>query len=329
MRAVAALLVVWAHSIDTAELTGSKPVLAFGNLENFGAFGVDIFFVISGYIISASSEHRSWDQFAKARFFRVAPIFYLLSIPWIYRTVHVGVFDPRHLVPTFLFWPMIGGMFYEPYLTVGWTLSFEMLFYAVMAIAVLLGWLSAPLLTALIFLGLAALHLLLPAPILSFIGNGIILEFLFGILIWRFAPKVKSIAPFLLMFALLALSFQLVQGFGNLGDSLYTQDSTLSLKRAVLWGLPAAAIVLFAISIKDANPSLRSVRSVAFLGDASYSIYLSHLLALEGVTAIARLGILSSDSVVVLGFVASIIAGCISYELLERPITKLAKRIQG
>ena len=52
LRAIAAFLVVYAHGIDVIAAHGTPKQIGFYYLANFGACGVDIFFPISGFILS-------------------------------------------------------------------------------------------------------------------------------------------------------------------------------------------------------------------------------------------------------------------------------------
>ena len=94
LRAVAVLLVVWAHSIDAAEQSHALPVqIGFFHWENFGAAGLDIFFVISGFIVSLvaarAAERATVSRTAAARNFlqrrctRIFPLYWILTLALI------------------------------------------------------------------------------------------------------------------------------------------------------------------------------------------------------------------------------------------------------
>ncbi len=336
LRAVAATLVVWAHSIDLALLPGNgRPVLASGYLENFGAFGVDIFFVISGFIISVSAQKpdRTWLQFAKDRFIRVAPIFYVLSLPWILRAVPLPDVSWLPLIPTFLFWPIVHGRFVEPFLSVGWTLSFEALFYTAMTASLFVRkWTGGPLTAAAVFLlATIGLRLVVETPVLNFLGNPIILEFLFGIgvgWIFSFTGTNRALALPIAILVALALGYELLYGFGDVSESQFIQSGALSFTRAMIWGLPATGIVYIALLTEDrTSPAGYVKRFLAFLGDASYSIYLVHLLVIVVFKALQARGIVSGDLLIVLSIAGSLLAGSMSFLFIERPMTGIIKRL--
>jgi len=336
LRAVAATLVVWAHAIDVSLIPGNgKPVLASGYLENFGAFGVDIFFVISGFIISASAQkaNRTWLEFAKDRFIRVAPIFYILSLPWILRALHFPDSSWLPFIPTFFFWPIVDGKFIEPFLSVGWTLSFEALFYSAMTASMFFRkWINRPAFAAVgFFLIMICMFIIFDTPVLNFLGNPIILEFLFGIAIGWVLPLKrgnKSLALVIAASVILALGYQLIYGFGNVSESHLIQSGELSFTRVIIWGIPAAGIVYIALLTENQLASPGPVRQfLAFLGDASYSLYLVHLLVIAAFKALQVRGIVSGDLLIVLSIACSLLAGSLSFLFIERPMTRIIKRL--
>ena len=98
--------------VDGLRALAVVPVVLFhAGFSGFsgGYIGVDIFFVISGYIITTTAfRSKSALEFAWKRFRRVAPLYYLLSIPWLLIALYYGENYKRALVVTFTFWPAIG-----------------------------------------------------------------------------------------------------------------------------------------------------------------------------------------------------------------------------
>ncbi|HVQ72042.1 MAG TPA: acyltransferase [Bradyrhizobium sp.] len=335
LRAVAAVVVVWAHGIDISLIGGSeKPLLAYGNLANFGAFGVDLFFVLSGYIITLSSERndRNWFQFATDRFIRIAPIFYILSLPWIIRAMLTTDHSWRPFMPTFFFWPIIDEKFVEPFLSVGWTLSFEVLFYAAMTAAIVFRpWGGRPaVLVVAFFLAAISARSMFDSAVFDFLGNPIIIEFLFGIgisMLMRVTGPSRRLAVGASTLVVTAIVCQLIFGFGDISEAQLIQNGDLSLKRAIIWGLPAAGIVY--ATLLFGNPSSQGLlrRFLAFLGDASYSIYLVHLLVLAVFKVLQARGFVSGDSLIILSILCSLAAGSLSYLFIEKPTIDYLKRL--
>jgi len=261
LRFVAALLVLWCH--------------ASGN--NAGSIGVDVFFVLSGFIISKVAQGRRPGEFLRDRFVRVLPIYWLCSLPWWFIGWREGMLDAPHVAASLTLWPVYGEEITRPFLKVGWTLSFELLFYTGMS--AVLAW---PRAIYALGLGLSlamAGGFLTGWPVLRFIGNPIILEFLFGVLIafmpWR-SRAAGSLA--LATFAGILIWYAVwgVGGIDKPGDLFELKHP----ERALVWGFPATLVVWGALQFEPLKSRWWS--ALAHLGDASYSIYLTHLLLLVG-----------------------------------------------
>jgi exopolysaccharide production protein ExoZ len=261
LRFVAAALVVWCH--------------ASGNLA--GGIGVDIFFVISGFIIAGVAEGRSAGDFLRDRLTRILPIYWICSLPWWFVAAHAGLIDTPRVLASITLWPVYDDIV-RPFLKVGWTLSFELLFYAGIALT-LLGRRMVPLLGVAYLLALSAAFAT-HAPIFRFVGNPIILEFAFGLLLHRLRWRSAASGIAALVVGLGAVAWFAYHGTGNL-DSPGAVFDLSRPDRAILWGVPAALIVSGALRLEQAVTPAGLWRPLIYLGDASYSIYLTHLLMLE------------------------------------------------
>ena len=269
LRFAAASCVIALHAWQA--VSGAPNGQNVGVVGTFGPFGVDVFFVLSGFIIATTAPGRAAGLFLKQRLIRIVPLYWLLTLVMMALLARAGMLTARPLLASALFIPTLHA---EPYIVVGWTLCYEMLFYAAVA-AVLLrprwGWIAA--------LGLyAAASLARPVwggPGLQFIGSPLIAEFLFGVLIAR-APR-SSVAAWLtgaagvVSLGLLALSgYQGVvtrPEFAGSGDWL----------RVLVYSGPAALLVYAAVQLDLRG---RAWRALAYLGDASYAAYLVHVLVL-------------------------------------------------
>jgi exopolysaccharide production protein ExoZ len=131
LRAIAALLVFWGHAILTLN---PKEAAEFPRL--YGPFGVDLFFVISGFVMVYSSERLFGRPGAPIKFFarrlaRIVPLYWAATAILVW-----------FVVPYASTKAVLGSLFFVPHLPVeapllfvGWTLIFEMFFYVVFAIA--------------------------------------------------------------------------------------------------------------------------------------------------------------------------------------------------
>jgi exopolysaccharide production protein ExoZ len=260
VRAVAAIGVVVFHF-------GLMPAtqLPFG----VGAAGVDLFFVLSGFIIAHSSA-RGGRHFLAHRLIRVVPAY------WI-ATLIAALFTLQSLDAAGAFGWLVQSLFYLPgpggrpaLIFVAWTLVYELAFYLLYWLALRFGPRRAPAiaLPLLFILGLASLPAA-PGPwplLLEFaIGVGIFLltERLAGV---RAIPGVAGLALAGLGLVLLPVT-PVLAGYGP--------DDYRSLERVLCWGLPSGAIVLGLVIAEQRGLAVRS-RAVLVVGAASYAIYLLH-----------------------------------------------------
>lgn len=274
-RAVAALLVVLAH------LSGFS---AFQQVStaHFGGFGVDIFFVISGFIMWETSKVQRPADFMRRRIARIVPPY------WFYTTllVALALIAPRFAPNIELNWKaVLGSYFFIPYtdhrgvmnpiLLQGWTLNFEMYFYIIFALSLFIRSLAARLLAISgFFLCSAALGLAVDKSwaILSQITGTILLEFVFGMLVsiyWQRRKIGTSTSLALISVGVIALIASELQ-----------QPSVEY--RFILFGIPSA-LLLSGLRGMETWLSRRPWRVLLATGDASYSLYLSHPFVLSAV----------------------------------------------
>jgi exopolysaccharide production protein ExoZ len=297
LRFLAALGVTYEHCAAAARVP----------TNGLGAFGVDVFFVISGFIITRTAR-ASPQRFLANRVLRVVPLYYLASAPFLLLIAAEGPLDWRRLVASLLFWPALDG-FSMPYLAVGWTLCFEMLFYASVWF-VLRGARAAWLIGA--YGALAAASLFSSQPVLHFLGAPLIIEFLFGVGLAYYGRQSPGLGAVTLLACICALVSYGFVGTHDLGAGWggSAKDTWL---RPVVYGLPAALIVFGALQLE---PMLRGawLKPLVFLGDASYSLYLSHLLVL------ALIGQIWPVAPAWLCICLCIAVGASAYVLVERPL---------
>lgn len=330
LRFVAAMLVVGMHITQaiSIHITGHGP----GNYWANGSAGVDIFFVISGFVMAMSTRAPSsggpnrlsaaW-TFMRRRLLRIMPLYWfytllkaalLLALPALAVRSSLA---PGHLAASLFFIPAMSpwGLI-EPVLPVGWTLNFEMLFYAVFALAMALG---SPrirfCLFALLLVFLAGRYA--PASVsLAFYARSIVFEFILGMCIAHAVQHYRTAPPAMGALAIMAgLLLMFGVSWGAPTDRLFT------------WGGASALLVLGAIWLEPWTARTRVAAPLSFLGDASYSIYLSHTFVVPAaVLALRRFGVQDSFLIVPAVGLAVIATGCMSYVWLERPMTSFLKR---
>jgi len=326
LRFVAAAMVVHAHGVSLAHVLGlGTGLLGRGRLEGLGVAGVDIFFVLSGVVICrlAFLEPRrpTPADFLRRRVERVVPLYWLVTVAGGLSLVIVApALYWRELLTSLTFWPAWDRLA-SPLFTIGWTLCFEALFYAGAAL-VLRSWRWAGVL-AIAYAASWWLRLGTGWAVFRFLGNPLILEFLFGVAvahIWR-----ERRAPGIGL-ALLALGTVLLTAV-PLWPELYSYersfDGSLAGERVLLFGVPAALIVCGALHLEPRVPS-RLVKGLSVLGDASYALYLTHWLLAQALQHATPFG--TADGVIV-GFVAlSILVSLAVWLWLEKPFLTALRR---
>jgi exopolysaccharide production protein ExoZ len=303
-----------------------QTILAPKSLDRAGTFGVDIFFVISGFIIARVAfldGQPTAGEFIGRRLHRIIPLYWLMSLPWLVAAVAIGPFYWKVLASTLTFWPAWGNTNW-PLLGVGWTLSFEMLFYVCVAAVIWAGRTRLAIGTLLAFYVAAVASRVTGSAISAFLGNGMILEFLGGVVIafaWRGERKRLGMAAlglgislaivFASWFALVPLAS--VEVFAGRFDFI----------RALMWGPAAMAIVWGALQFQ---PEGWLARRLDWLGGASYSIYLTHMATLWVFPLTAPHLHWSGDAVLAAGLILSIAAGAAVHQWVETPLLAAFRR---
>ncbi|WEX07707.1 acyltransferase [Chelativorans sp. AA-79] len=303
LRAIAALAVVFFH-LSPSEWT-------------LGAAGVDLFFVISGFIMGTVGLGDGPGRFMTKRIIRIVPLYWAVTFAMCAASLVPGLFStftfdlPRLFTSLFFIpsedpegkvWPLV---------VVGWTLNYEMFFYALFALGL---WLGRPILaSAVIIMGLAvAGWALQPQPTIPhFYMNQLLVEFVFGLLLSR-AVFFKS-APLGSGLAIAGFAGLLSLGVG----------SDTPEWRILYWGLPALAIVAGFVAIERAGAfPAHALRPLEKLGDASYSLYLTHGIVLGIVGKVLGHG---SASAILTALVACIVVAMLSYHIFERPVGQVLR----
>ena len=330
LRFVAAMLVVVMHLTQSISIhhTGTGA----GDYWHYGSAGVDIFFVISGFVMASSTRKlpadslvridAAWD-FMRRRILRVVPLYWfytllklvlLLAIPSLALRTSL---DVQHLVLSLLFIPTISPWgLVEPVLPVGWTLNFEMFFYAVFAIAIAFGR-QRILFALMIFLFAFLLGQFADDVVaLKFYGSSMIFEFVLGAGISHFHASTPKSSPW---WGLPAVAVGLLLLFGISWDA--------ATDRFLTWGLGAGFIVIGTIWLEPWINIHQWSRRIAFLGDASYSIYLSHTFVVPAGVMLFKLADLHNGLLIAMSVaIMVVVAGSASYMWIEKPLGKALKR---
>jgi exopolysaccharide production protein ExoZ len=312
LRAIAALMVVVHHAREPQSWL-------FNPLDTYPAFawGVDIFFVISGFIMFVAASNEMPLEFVKKRLIRVIPLYWvstilLLLILTKFHPFSLDSAEFTHLIKSFLFIPHYSpshpGKIY-PYLIAGWTLNYEMFFYGLFLIGLIFkktAFVSSVFIVTLTLLGLLVTS---DNALFRAYTNPILLEFLGGLWIGYFYKNnlMRFNLHFLLIVGFMGLFFL---PFLQLGDYLTLGRISFSLM-----------IIVGAVSL---SRSTFHYPFLNLLGDASYSIYLTHSVVSIRIahklwSSVDVTGMLQFIIWVLLTIIISTVIGVIVYLVIEKP----------
>ena len=338
LRALAAYLVFLTHFGPYA-----APILPRPDLFAVGAAGVDIFFVLSGFIMFMSTAGRRENArgFLLRRAARVVPVYWLVTagLSLIAATglkpIGITEFRPEYLLQSLLFLPFSRGGYIEPLVSVGWTLDYEMFFYVVFA-----GLLGIPnlarraLAAAAIFLGLALLGLLpLPGLYWAFYTKPIVIEFAAGIGLGYAYRRLDALPAGFPVRRVAGAAFAtaglVVLGGQLVGDAYGFGAELTGFARPLVWGSAATLIVGAMLLLERGGVMLRA-RWLLSQGNASYSFYLVHNLLLHTAAKIASVlldpGLPRVALIFGIAFAASAAVGEGLFRHVEAPLSAAIRR---
>jgi exopolysaccharide production protein ExoZ len=282
LRAIAALAVVYFHITSEAGL--DLPL-------NIGAHGVDIFFVVSGFIIAYIGP-RAPRGFLIRRLIRIVPFYWTATLvvfaaavlmPSVFRSTQADYVQLFHSLAFLPRETAYAGMF--PTLILGWSLNYEMYFYVIFAAALLAAPRLAPALSCLVIvIAMAAIDLSgVSHPSVLFYARPIVFEFIFGIAVFYVYTTAERHADRLQRQPLLraGLAAAAIASLLTIGIEEYFQG--FGLPRYVSAGLPASVLVLGALLLERVfGVSFRS-KGLFLVGESSYILYLIHPYVVYGV----------------------------------------------
>ena len=323
LRGIAVLLVLAGHVQSVGAQHFEDPLL--GLFARAGFAGVDVFFVISGYIIHTLFSGGRIDlRFFLDRANRIFPLYWLYTLILVGGMIAMGavVMEPENS-PGFWVSFFLLPQWDPPILPVGWTLTHELYFYLVYGLWLglprrLKPWAAGVWAAASLLVGGAHSGFTPESRIVFSLFN---LQFLAGALLAQYEFKLARIR---LIFPVLILG---CGGAALILIGLYSEAVVTDPRpRVALFGPLAVGIVGTMLTY---GHGLRSTW-LERIGDWSYSLYLSHLLVLTTVgLVISRMvddGLLGAVGYYVLGLAACLIWAAISFYWAERPLLRLGKR---
>jgi peptidoglycan/LPS O-acetylase OafA/YrhL len=321
-RAIAAFGVAAFHMSIMMAASRYGGVSVFGDYTRYGARGVDFFFVLSGFIIMVAHAHDighpgAWRHYLYRRFVRVYPIYWLYTAAFVAVLAVMGGTDasmPDNLPDWLTSLSLVRFTDGTPPLGQAWTLFHELAFYAVFSVLILnrvLGMLALA-----VFMAVAVVFHQYPPYLARTAANVYTSDynfyFVFGIgayFLYKRGGKglVDALAGLLLAVA-----------------ALFVAAIPPDVSRMVL--AAGLALLLAGLAKVEKSGSLHIPLWLAFVGDASYSIYLTHT-NVEGVLLKIALKLhlhqlLGPKLTYAVLLAATVGAGCLAYVLIERPLLR-------
>ena len=273
LRGIASILVVFHHILPHyLAMGGDLKMIKY--ISTWGFLGVDIFFVISGYIMAYTTFNKprnleSAKIFIKHRLFRIYLaywIFWIMAFIILYITNHLKIENTHLLLSFFLLDVDMDNLV----LPISWSLSYELYFYFLFLFTFLF---STKILTKIIpMLFLVILSLVLISSFTnglnsSFFYSHFILEFFGGVILYLYRDYIIRLwlAPFIIFLSIISYYYGIENEYRN------------GIYRVLTFGIGALALVWFFLILERDN-IYKAKGYLTLLGDASYTIYLSHLV---------------------------------------------------
>ena len=327
LRGMAASMIVLLHCIYVAYSRMTPPDEISARAGLFLGIGVDIFFVISGFIMMMINDERDdgAGRFLVNRICRIAPNYWFYTFalavvgamyPSMLRAVDVNV---ETVLKSLFFIPFIrpnGEL--QPLLGVGWTLNYEMFFYLLFAVLIGMSGLRRTFAMVLTFAALYALSLAADqgTAFRSFFGNTIVFTFTGGMALHLVFRKWGRPRP---AFAVVALA----GAAAMLGPMLGAWNPPWET-RFLLWGIPSMLIVYATLGLAPSGHAV--ARALERLGDASYTLYLSHtFVATVVLVAWQHLGPVLPAVFIPVAFAVSVAVALVAHRVVEIPLTHAAR----
>jgi peptidoglycan/LPS O-acetylase OafA/YrhL len=312
LRAVAAIIVVMNHLLSES----------FGGVFKYiGGYGVNIFFVISGFIMTYTAINKNPVEFIFDRIIRIYPPYLISSFALIVISFFSFHKDLYFIVGNILLLPGSddGYRLANP---VAWTLVYEIYFYIVFAFVLMM--MPTRKYAALVCAMLLCSSVLLIKFLYPFTGkynslalhnivqSYMIIQFAAGCMIGIYYERIAKFN--MSQYAFLALSVILSVACFALIDLLPESD----VSRYDIFYPFSILVVALSLTVRKC-----SFTKLIYIGNASYSIYLTHPYFN---IALSRMGLLDSKSITIIAVIASIVVGVAFSRMVEIPITKYLKR---
>lgn len=292
--------------------------------------GVDVFFVISGFIMFYATFARGGPVIAPGEFMlrraiRIFPLYWFCCLTLL-TLIAVHIMRPH----AFAFDEIVKSMLLVPghnsLLVVSWTLSYEMLFYFIFAATLFARSPRVTLVvTSVVIVTAFVVGSLLPAgPVHTFLRGSVLLEFCFGMGLAYVAGRSPTIDPPAIVVAVALLTMLCAPLIVPHHVPVFLDEPF----RGLVWGLPAVVVVA-AFGALSAGTG-RASRWLVRLGDASYAIYLTHLFVVYAYSKainMPAIGRINQVFVAPLAILVCLIVGLLAHGVVEKPLLRATRRL--
>jgi len=330
LRGIAAIAVVFRHLSERSEKFN---IIAEGfNGDDIGLWGVDLFFVISGFIMvyitkKNQANHKYVINFWLRRFLRISPLYYIMTMLIVIISIYIpGSLDVtpnvERTVKSILYIPNYKN---HPVLGVGWTLNYEMYFYLIFGLALFLPYRYQTSAMAAWFFSSVSFGYFYQGdnPFILQITNPLLMEFMFGVFVGTLFLQGKILPITHAIIIMFTSIFVIV-----FADALDVNKGF----RALIYGIPSAGLVLALISLEAKQLLKFDAKLPLIAGDSSYSLYLVHLFVIGGygkvVMKFTLFDFINGHILLFGGFVVCFLTGALIFKLIEQPLHEnLSKRV--
>ncbi len=285
----------------------------------FGIWGVDIFFVISGFIMMYVTENNE-KFFLLKRIFRIVPLYWILTLG----VFALAIFVPDvlnnttanivHLIKSLFFIPFDkNGTGHFPILFLGWTLNFEVIFYFLFSLSLVFFKENRMIACSIFIIIFLVFNKIFSDKnfIFETYANDIFIEFIFGMILFTIWKKYKNKISTNLSNHFICLAILLV--------SIFILNY-YNFSRSVSYGLPSLILTVYFLFFLN---HLKFPKILVSLGDASYCIYLLHPYVIQffyKILEINEYDIIIELVFTLIIFVIVFIVSLLIYKFIEFPI---------
>lgn len=323
LRGIAALFVVCEHIIFLGR----------------GGFGVEIFFLISGFIVMYSTQKKT-KAFLGKRFIRIVPLYYIFTIltfivlilfPQMFADSEASIVN---LIKSFLFIPFLQGTypfkFAMPIMRVGWTINYEIFFYLIFFVSMKISHKLRGVICSAILTVFAIIGLFIPGSVQpwDFWTDCYLLEFVAGIVCFYLFKQIyeKAVRNKIIAVICIVLSIAL---FGFLWW-VSGQDQLMNKPRFIVFGLPC--LLIFGMFFY-AGCCFRVPKALVKLGDVSYSLFFIHYYPMRILTNRFYMTYYNNEPLSAIQIIAIVVTVCVciaasflSHYLIEIKLTEWLKK---